>query len=109
MRDHKQFFNFRSRINWTASWERDDWATTVYGYRWGSLPNWAETGRIGSYVVWNANIQKKVTNKATIGLFVNNVFNKFHPEDAGYNTYPYFWRAYSPMGREISAQVEYKF
>lgn len=102
VRDHKQFFNFRSRINWTASWERDDWATTVYGYRWGSLPNWAETGRIGSYVVWNANIQKKVTNKATIGLFVNNVFDEMSPKDDTYNTYPFFFYNYSPIGRESS-------
>ncbi|MHC9084414.1 TonB-dependent receptor plug domain-containing protein [Luteimonas sp. RIT-PG2_3] len=109
IRDHKQFFNFRSRINWTASWERNDWAATVYGYRWGSLPNWEETGRIGSYVIWNANVQKKLTEKATLGLYVNNVFDDLAPEDNSFNTYPFFWGAYSPIGREVFVQFDYKF
>lgn len=108
VRDHKQFFNFRSRINWNVGWERDDWASNIYGYRWGSLPNWEETGRIGSYVIWNANIQKKITNKATIGLYVNNVFDTLSPKDNSYNQYPYFYYAYSAIGREVFVQFEYK-
>jgi len=108
VRDHMQFFNFRSRINWTAAWERDDWAASVYGYRWGSLPNWGETDRIGSYVIWNANVQKKITNKATVGLYVNNVFDTLRPKDSTYNEYPYFYYAYSAVGREIFVQFEYK-
>jgi len=108
VRDHKQFFNFRSRVNWAASWNRDDWAASLYGYRWGSLPNWEETGRIGSYVIWNANVQKKLTNKATLGLYVNNVFDTLAPSDDSYNSYPFFWRAYSPIGREVFVQFEYK-
>jgi outer membrane receptor protein involved in Fe transport len=108
-RDHLQFFNFRSRVSWEATWQVDDWKTSIYGYRWGSLPNWEETGRIGSYVIWNANVQKKITDKATIGLFVNNVFDNLHPEDDSFNTYPFFWRAFSPVGREVFAQLEYKF
>lgn len=26
---------FRSRINWTLGWSRDDWLASVYGYRNG--------------------------------------------------------------------------
>ncbi|WP_242106894.1 TonB-dependent receptor plug domain-containing protein [Luteimonas aquatica] len=109
IRDHKQFFNFRSRVNWEVNWERDDWTVNVNGYRWGSLPNWAETGRIGSYVIWNLAVQKEITDKATLGIAVNNVFDKLHPSDNTYNTYPFFWRAYSPIGREIFASFKYKF
>lgn len=109
VRDHMQFFNFRSRVNWTLGWERNDWAATLYGYRWGSLPNWAETARIGSYVIWNANVQKKLTDKATLGLYVNNVFDELAPEDDTYNSYPFFWRAYSPIGREVFVQFDYRF
>ena len=108
-RDHLQYFNFRSRVNWSVGWERDDWSANIYGYRWGSLPNWAETGRIAPYIVWNTSISKKITEKATVGLFVNNVLNKLHPEDDTYNSYPFFWRAYSPVGREIFVQFDYKF
>lgn len=108
-RDHPQYFNFRSRVNWQATWQRDDWNVALYGYRWGSLPNWAETGRIGSHVIWNANVQKKITDDMTIGLFVNNVFDKLHPEDDTFNSYPFFWRSYSPIGREVFFQVDYRF
>lgn len=51
----------------------------------------------------------QIQREGFVTVFVNNVFNKFHPEDGGYNTYPYFWRAYSPIGREVSAQLEYSF
>lgn len=108
-RDHPQFFNFRSRLNWQLGWNKDDWNASLYGYRWGSLPNWAETGRIAPYIIWNANLRKKITEKATIGVYVNNVFNKLHPEDDTFNSYPYFWRAYSPIGREVFVQFDYKF
>ncbi|MGY0619790.1 TonB-dependent receptor plug domain-containing protein [Lysobacter sp. A378] len=108
-RDHRQFFNFRSRVNWQVGWERDDWNASVYGYRWGSLPNWAETGRIGSHVIWNANVQKKLTDNLTAGVFVNNVLDELHPEDDTYNSYPFFWRAYQPIGREVFFQLDYRF
>lgn len=108
-RDHLQYFNFRSRVNWTATWMKDDWRASIYGYRWGSLPNWEETGRIAPYIIWNANVQKKITDNATLGLFVNNVLDKLHPEDDSFNSYPFFWRAYSPIGREVFVQFSYQF
>jgi iron complex outermembrane recepter protein len=90
-------------------WSMGDWTTNVFSTRYGSLPNWQETGRIAPYILWNVNIGKKITDKLTATMYVNNVFNNFHPEDDGFNSYPYFWRAYSPIGREVSAQFEYKF
>ncbi|MBA3929327.1 MAG: TonB-dependent receptor [Xanthomonas sp.] len=108
-RDNPQFFNFRSRVNWQVGWNKDDWNFNVNGYRWGSLPNWAETGRIAPYIIWNARVEKKITEKATVGLAVNNVLNKLHPNDDTFNSYPYFWRAFSPIGREVFVSFNYKF
>ena len=108
-RDDPSNFDFRSRIRGSVGWSRDDWAANVFMTRYGTLPNWQETGRVAPYFLWNVNMSKKITDKATVGVFVNNLFNKFHPTDNGFNTYPYFWRGYSPVGREISAQFEYKF
>ena len=104
-----QWFNFRSRVNWQVGWTRDDWNVNLNGYRWGSLPNWAETSRIAPYIIWNARVEKKITDKATVGLAVNNIFNKLHPEDDTFNSYPYFWRAFSPIGRELLVNFNYKF
>ena len=109
LRDDMQFFNFRSRANWEVNWSREDWNVNVNGYRWGSLPNWAETGRIAPYIIWNARVEKKITDKATVGVAVNNILDKLHPEDDTFNSYPFFWRAYSPIGREVYASFSYKF
>jgi outer membrane receptor protein involved in Fe transport len=108
-RDSLRNFDFRSRIASSLVWEKNDWTTGIFATRWGSLPNWAETGRIAPYTLWNVNVGKKITNKARITLFVNNVFDKLHPRDDTFDSYPYFWRAYSPVGREVFAQIEYKF
>ena len=108
-RDSLQNFDFRSRVNWTAAWSKDDWQASVYGYRWGSAPNWEETGRIAPYIIWNASVGKKITEKASIGVTVNNVLDKLHPEDDSFFSYPFFWRAYSPIGREVFVQYNYKF
>jgi len=109
IRDDKQFFNFRSRVNWEVNWEMDDWNVNLNGYRWGSLPNWAETGRIGSYVIWNTQVSKEITDKVTVGFAVNNILDELAPEDDTFNTYPFFWRAYSPIGREVFVSLSYKF
>lgn len=108
-RDHLQYFNFRSRANLTVSWSRDDWAAAVYGTRWGSLPNWEETGRIAPYFLWNAQLEKRVTNNLKLGVQVLNVFDKLHPTDDSFNSYPYFWRAYSPVGRQVAMDVTITF
>jgi iron complex outermembrane recepter protein len=108
-RDSANNFDFRSRVRASMGWSMGDWTTNVFSTRYGSLPNWQETGRIAPYILWNVNIGKKITDKLTATMYVNNVFNNFHPEDDGFNSYPYFWRAYSPIGREVSAQFEYKF
>ena len=108
-RDDPTNFDFRSRIRGTVTWERDDWRAALFMARWGSLPNWQETGRIAPYFIWNTSIGKEITEKAAVTFYVNNIFDKVHPRDDGFNSYPYFWRAYSPIGREVGAQFIYKF
>lgn len=108
-RDDPGNFGFRSRIRASVAWSKGDWASSVFMSRYGSLPNWQETARIAPYFLWNANVSKKITDKLTASFYVNNIFNTFHPDDSGYNSYPYFSGNFSPIGREISAQLQYKF
>jgi iron complex outermembrane recepter protein len=108
-RDDPGNFDFRSRVRGSLGWSKGDWTANLFGLRYGSVPNWQETGRIAPYIVWNANVRKKITDDVRLTFFVNNLFNNFHPKDDGFNSYPYFWRAFSPIGREVSAQIEYKF
>ena len=109
IRDHMQYFNFRSRVTGQFTWQRDDWGVGLYGYRVGSLPNWAETFRIDGHTIWNVNVSKQITDNAEITLYVNNVLDDIHPEDDTFNSYPYFWRAFSPVGREVFVEFSYLF
>jgi iron complex outermembrane recepter protein len=108
-RDDLTNFDFRSRVRATATWEKNDWQAAIFMLRYGSLPNWQETGRIAPYFIWNTSIGKEITDKAKVTLYVNNIFDKIHPTDEGFNSYPYFWRAFSPIGREIALELQYKF
>lgn len=108
-RDSLSNYDFRSRIAATATWEKDDWNVALFGTRWGSLPNWGETARVAPYMLYNANVTKKITDKMTLGLFVNNVLDTKPPKDGTFEDYPFFFYTYDPIGREIFAQVEYRF
>ena len=81
----------------------------LFGTRWGSLPNWGETARMWPYMLYNANVTRKVTDKLTLGFFVNNLLDKKPPKDQTFEDYPFFFYAYDPIGREVFAQVEYRF
>lgn len=110
-RIHKQYFDFRSRANWSMSWSKNGWSTYLGGYRLGSLPNWAEDARIGPFIVWNGSISKRITEKLQIGLQVSNLFGARPPRDDTYDSYPYFWRSYQTgaIGRQFGADLTYKF
>ncbi len=111
LRDHRQFFNFRSRASWGVTWLKDTWSTTLSGYRLGSLPNWAETGRIAPFMLWNLSVNKKINDHFRAGLQVVNLFDATHPQDDSYNSYPYFWRSYQPgaLGPQVYLDLTYKF
>jgi iron complex outermembrane receptor protein len=114
-RDNPQrALNFRSRLNWGVQWERGDWAANVNGYRLGSQIPWSRNlanspDRIAPLIIWNAGLQKKITDKMTIGFAVQNLLDKIAPSDDTNNSYPYFWGSYSPIGREVFATMNYKF
>ena len=108
-RDDLTNFDFRSRIRGSVSWELNDWNAAVFMLRYGSLPNWQEDGRIAPYFIWNMNVGRQLTENSRLSLYVNNVFDNVHPRDDGFNSYPYFWRAYSPIGREVQVQYDFKF
>ncbi|WP_115049956.1 TonB-dependent receptor plug domain-containing protein [Xanthomonas arboricola] len=103
------YLAFRTRANWRLNWSVGKWTTSMYGYRYGSRPNYAETGRVAPYVIWNADIAKQITDKATLGLSVVNIFDRIHPRDDTYTAWPYFPRVYSAIGRQLYANFTYKF
>lgn len=108
-RDDLTNFDFRSRMRGSVSWEYKDLNVTVFGIRYGSLPNWAETGRIAPYHVYNLNVGYEFTENFRASLIVNNVLDKIAPKDDTFFSYPFFWRAFSPIGREVFVQADFRW
>ena len=109
-RDDPQNFDFRSRLRGSVSWQMGKWTTTVFGTRYGSTPNWAETGRIGSWKKYNLNVSHQFNDHLSASIIINNVLNEAPPRDPTFDTYPYFSTAnYDPYGREGFLQLNYKF
>jgi len=108
-RDDLTNFDFRSRIRGSVAWQYKDFNATLFGTRFGSLPNWAETGRIKHFASYNLNMGYRFTKNLRMSFIVNNLLNDIHPDDDTFNSYPYFWRAFSPIGREMFLQATYTF
>lgn len=108
-RDNLQYFGFRSNVRGSVTWEIGDFTTTLFGQRRGSLPNWAETGRIGPYITYNASLQYRFDDHWTFSGIVNNIGNRAPNRDETFDVYPYFISNYDPVGREYFFQVDYRF
>ena len=117
-RDLNSTTDYRSRVRWTTNWTKGDWDATVFMNRTGSFPIWNPnntnftSGRIGSRtgpnITWNMTVGKKITDKLYVRGNINNIFDHIHPNDDTFNSYPYFWQGYSPVGREIGLELSYK-
>lgn len=112
-RDDPYNWAFRSRARASVGWTRDTWSANVFMSRVGSLPEYSSPAgapsRTAPFLLWNVNLGKQITDKAKITLFVNNVFDATHPKDHTHGDYPFFKGVYSAIGREVSAQLEYRF
>lgn len=108
-RDNASNLDFRSRVRMGVDWRKGDWSASLFGTRYGSLPRENNGGRTNVHFLWNANVGKRITDKAAIKLYVNNLFNNIHPDDPSSTSFPYFYDVYSPVGREIAGQFEYRF
>lgn len=107
-RDDAENLDFRSRARGGVDWRGGDWNASLFATRYGSLPKYSKEGRTGVHFIWNANVGKRITDKASLKLYVNNLFNNLHPEDETNSRFPYFYDVYSPVGREVAVQFEYK-
>ncbi|WP_444906887.1 TonB-dependent receptor domain-containing protein [Microbulbifer sp. SSSA008] len=100
----------RSKFGGALTWRYGDFGTTLFASRIGSLPNYAETGRISSWTTYNLNMSYSVSDNLGLALSVSNLTNKRPPNDPTYETWPYFYRGqYNAIGREVFADVVYRF
>ena len=117
-RDYNSNLDNRSRVRLTMNWSKDDWAATVFMNRLGSTPIWDPTvpvaypefdTRIAPFITWNASVARDITEKLTFRVSVVNVFDNHHPRDITNYTYPYFWRGFDAIGRQVGFEATYRF
>ncbi len=107
-----QYFGWHSRMSGSVTWTLDKFSTTAFVQRYGSTPNWAETGRLGSWTSTNmsARYSGLFGGDAYIGFVVDNIFNRKPPRDETYDTYPYYSDYnYDPIGREYFLEIGTRF
>ena len=121
-RDNPLISDQRSRIRGTVSWQKDDWAVTVFGTRYGSNGSFAAVDgvntaggeypeRLKPYMLYNLTVGKRITpNLVLTGTVVNVLDNTFR-EDNSNTAYPYYDYTIGadPVGRRFNVTAEYKF
>ncbi|GGD48353.1 TonB-dependent receptor plug domain-containing protein [Pseudoxanthomonas indica] len=100
---------FRTRTNWTLSWNRGAWAGSLYGYRNGARVNYQATDHLASYVQWNANLSKQLTDKLRLGVDVTNLLDEYGPKDETMTWYPFYQNIYGIQGRAIYVNLDITF
>lgn len=107
-RSHMQVFDLRSAVTLSSTWTYNDWSTTLFTRRTGSLPNWAETARCCEIIIHNLTTTYQVSDSLRVGLFVNNLLDENPQVDPTFNSYPYYNTGLSnAYGREYSLQFDY--
>ncbi|HWG87443.1 MAG TPA: TonB-dependent receptor [Candidatus Acidoferrales bacterium] len=114
--------DFKTKVNASVTWIRDEWSATAYVNRYGSTPNYLATyyndythqgtGKLAPWIVWNASVTYNPTKSLGLSFLVNNVFNTMPPIDNSYPgtvAGPYNTDDYNVFGRAMYLEANYKF
>ncbi len=107
-RSSRTVFDWRSKVNASLTWDYEKTTATISGIRYGSVTNAAGDGRLSPWTVFNASARYQLSDRASVGLTVNNLLNQIkHDDSAGWPNYP--TGNYDPYGRQWWLDVSYHF
>ena len=112
----------RSRARGSLSWNYNDWTTTVFGTRYGTVFSSAGVAgvnaaggefprRLKPFMIYNMTVAKRFTPDVSATFTVVNVLNnqyRFDNSATGYPFYEYYLGA-DPLGRRYALSVQYRF
>ncbi|WP_456952676.1 TonB-dependent receptor domain-containing protein [Lysobacter sp. HA35] len=108
----------------SASWNKNQWTTTVYANYIGPTPNYLASltsagyayspyaAKLGSYTLLNASVNYEVNPALTLSLMVNNLADRMPDMDwtyPGTSSAPYNSYNFNPMGRAFYLEARYQF
>lgn len=99
---------WRDRANATLNWTYADLSASLHVKHYGRIPRTDEEDWFKSYTLANASVSWQINDRASVGLIVNNLFNR-EPLDTsgGWPNYPSSY--YDIYGRQVWLQVNYHF
>ncbi|MEI8299085.1 MAG: TonB-dependent receptor [Pseudomonadota bacterium] len=115
--------DFKSRLNGSVTWDKNQWSATVYVSRTGRSPNHLATlypegyategaGTLAPWTLTNLNVRYTVRSGLQLSASVNNLFDTQPPTDNSYNgltSQPYNVFNFNPYGRSFRVEAKMKF
>jgi len=98
-------------VRGSLRWRKDDWTTTVFGTRYGTVWSYNLSQRLTPLMLWNFTVTKQFGESVAASLIVNNVFDKHYRYDPNNTVYPFFlfYQGADPVGRSVFARLSYRF
>jgi iron complex outermembrane receptor protein len=105
-----RYSDWKSTFNGSLTWNIGNFSTTVFGQRYGSIPNYAQNGTLPPWMLYNGSVKYNFDDNAAIMLTVNNIFNTKPPVDHTNSAFPYYnTYNYNPYGRAVWAEMSFHF
>lgn len=100
--------DWRDRANLSLTYSTGPLTLNLYGQRFGKIPKNDYSGTRAPYTTFNGSATLDVTRDVTLGLFVNNLADKYPVDKSG--GWPYYSIGfYDIYGRQIWLQASHKF
>ncbi|MFC3651712.1 TonB-dependent receptor domain-containing protein [Dyella humi] len=116
--------DFKTKLNASLTWKRDDWSATLYATRYGKSPNYLASidvatpyqkpaeGTLPAWVIYNASVSYSPIPNLKLSAVVDNLLNTMPPRDNSYPgtlSAPYNQENYNVFGRTFFLEANYKF
>jgi len=116
--------DFKSKLNASLTWKRNEWSATLYATRYGKSPNYLATldlatpyqkpgeKTLPAWVVYNTSVSYSPLPSLKLSFVVDNLFNTMPPADNSYPgtvSAPYNQQNYNVFGRTFFMEANYKF
>jgi outer membrane receptor protein involved in Fe transport len=105
-----RYTDWKSTLNGSLTWNIGNFSTTVLAQRYGSIPNYGQTGRLPPWMIYNGSVSYSFDSDAVLSVRANNIFNSKPPVDRTQSSFPYYnTYNYNPYGRAIWAEFAFHF
>ena len=105
-----RYTDWKSTFTGSVTWNIDNWSTTIYHQRYGSIPNAGQNGTLPPWMLYNGSVSYHFSDDAALSLRVNNIFNSKPPVDRTVTSFPYYnTYNYNVYGRAVWAEFGFHF